>query len=75
MTAGGCWPGSPLTAELLPPGENVTNVLDYDDDPEVLAAIANIPWMDDVEMQDMNPPLGFDPEVGHTGYVHNLVWA
>ena len=38
-------------------------------------AIANIPRMDDVEMQDVNPPPGFDPEVGRTGYDHNLVWA
>ena len=31
--------------------------------------------MDDVEMQDMNPPPGFDLEVGRTRYDHNLVWA
>ena len=62
-----------LTKELLPLGENVTDVLDYDEDPEVIAAIANIPPMDDVKMQDVNPPLGFDPEVGRTGYNHNLV--
>ena len=66
---------SPLTTELLPPGENITDVLDYDEDPEVIAAIANIPRMDDVEMQDVNPPPGFDPEVGRTRYNHNLVWA
>ena len=66
---------SPLTAELLALGENVTDVLDYDEDPEVIVAIANIPRMDDVEMQDVNPPPGFDPEVGRTGYDHNLVWA
>ena len=64
---------SPLTNELLTPGENVTDVLDYDDDPEVIAAIANILRVDDVEMRDVNPPLGFDPEVGCSGYDHNLV--
>ena len=62
---------SPLTAELLTPVENITNVLD----PEVVASIANIPRMDDVEMWDMNPPPHFDPEVGCTRYDHNLVWA
>ena len=34
---------SPLTNELLALGENLTNILDYDDDPEVTTAIANIP--------------------------------
>ena len=66
---------SPLTAELFALGENITNVLDYDEDPEVVAAIANIPRMDDVEMRDVNPPPGFNPEVGRTGYDHNLVQA
>ena len=66
---------SPLTNKLLPLGENITGILDYEEDPEVIAAIANIPRMDDVEMQDVNPPLGFDPEVGRTGYNHNLVRA
>ena len=41
----------------------------------MVAAIANIPWMDDVEMRDVNPPPGFDLEVGHTRYDHNLVRA
>ena len=26
-------------------------------------------------MQDVGPPLGFDPEVGQTGYNHSLVRA
>ena len=38
-----------------------------------MAAVANIPPADDVEMQDVNPPLDFNPEVGRTGYDHNLV--
>ena len=54
---------SPLAGELLAPGENVTELLDYEEDPEVMAAIANIPRVDDVEMKDINAPLGFDPEV------------
>ena len=66
---------SPLTDKLLPTGENITDVLDYNVDPEVIAAIANIPPMDDIEMQDVNPPPGFDLEVGCTGYNHNLVWT
>ena len=66
---------SPLTDELLAPGEDVTSILDYEENPEVMSAIANIPHMDDVKMQDVNPPLGFDPEVGWTRYNHNLVQA
>ena len=67
---------SPLTDKLLPLGENVTDVLDYDEDLEVVQAIANIPpWSDDVEMQDVSTPLGFEPEVSHTRYDHNLVCA
>ena len=65
--------GPPLTDELLTPGEDVTGILDYEEDPEVMVVIANIPCMDDVEMQDVNPPPGFDPEVGWTGYNNNLV--
>ena len=40
-----------------------------------MAAIANIPRVDDVEMKDVNPPLGFDLEVGCSRYDLNLVWA
>ena len=66
---------SPLTDELLPP-ENVTDVLNYDEDPKVTQAVANIPpRSDDVEMQDVSAPLGFEPEVSHTRYNHNLVQA
>ena len=51
-------------------------MLDYDEDPEVAQAIANIPpWSDDVEMQDVSAPPSFKPEVSHTRYDHNLVWA
>ena len=71
---------SPLTDELLAPGEDVSTVLDYQDDtqedPEIVQAIANIPPCEDdadVEMQDVNAPSGFKPEFGHTGYDVNLV--
>ena len=66
---------SPLTDKLLPLGENITDVLDYEEDPEVMAAIANIPRVDDVEIKDMNPPPGFDQEVGCSRYDLNLVRA
>ena len=66
---------SPLTNELLAPGENVTELLDYEENPEVMAAIASLPRVDDVEMRDINAPPGFDPEVGCSGYNHNLVRA
>ena len=70
---GASW--SPLTDELLTPGENITELLDYEEDPEVMTAIANLPRVDNVEMRDINAPLGFDPEVGCSRYDHNLVWA
>ena len=67
---------SPLTEELLAPGEHVTTVLDDQyEDPEIEQAVANIPLhMDpaDVEMEDA--PSGFEPEVSHSGYDVNLVW-
>ena len=68
--------GWPVTFDkrASPPGENVTDVLDYNEDPELAQAIANIPpRSDDVEMQDLSAPPGFKPEVSHTGYDHNLV--
>ena len=65
---------SPLTDELLAPGENVTQLLDYEEDPEVIAAVANLPKVNDIEMRDINAPPGFDPEVGCSGYNPNLVW-
>ena len=52
---------SPLAGELLARGENVTELLNYEEDPEVMAAITNIPRVDDVEMKDINAPPGFDP--------------
>ena len=71
---------SPLTDELLPLGEKLTDVLDYKDDlqqdAEIAQAVAHIPLhMDDVdiEMREVNPPLGFEPEFGCTGYDVNLV--
>ena len=67
---------SPLTEELLAPGEHVTTVLDDQyEDPEIEQAIAHIPpCMDlaNVEMEDVTS--GFEPEVSHLGYNVNLVW-
>ena len=70
---------SPLMEELLALAENVTTVLDYQDDvqedPEIAQAIANIPPCSeamDMEMQDVNAPPGFEPEFGHSGYDVNL---
>ena len=45
-------------------------------DPEIAQAVAHIPQADtcaDVEMQDVRPPPGFEPEVVKTGYNVNLV--
>ena len=45
-------------------------------DPEIAQAVANIPQADvhaDVEMQDIRPPLGFEPEVAKAGSDVNLV--
>ena len=75
---------SPLTNELLDPGEELLGELDYEDveetnlgpDPEIAQAIAHIPQADvcaDVEMQDVRPPPCFEPEVIKTGYDVNLV--
>ena len=66
---------SPLTEELLAPGEHVTTFLDDQyEDPEIEQAIAHIPLhMDlaDVEMEDVTS--GFEPEVSRSGYDVNLV--
>ena len=80
------WPGrSPLTSELLAPDEELTEVLDYEDveeneasmpDPVIAQAVAHIPQADafaDVEMQELCPPPGFEPEVSRVGYDVNLV--
>ena len=75
---------SPLTNELLDPGEELLGELDYEDvedidpesDPEIAQAVAHIPKpdiCDDVEMQDVWPPQGFEPEVIKAGYDVNLV--
>ena len=61
---------SPLTNELLDPGEELLGELDYEDveeinpdpDPEIAQAVAHIPQADgcaDVEMWDVRPPPGF----------------
>ena len=76
---------SPLTSELLAPDEELTEVLDYEDveendpgvpDPEIAQAVAHIPQADafaDVEMQESQPPPGFEPEVSRSRYDVNLV--
>ena len=76
---------SPLTSELLAPDEELTEVLDYEDveendpgvpDPEIAQAVAHIPQADafaDVEMQESQPPPGFELEVSRSGYDVNLV--
>ena len=66
---------SPLTNELLPLGENLTDILNYEYDQEVMEAAAHIPPADDIEMKEVNPPLGFDHEVGCSGYNLTLVLA
>ena len=73
---------SPLTNELLDPGEELLGELDYEDveeinpqpDPEIAQAVAHTPKADvcdDVEMEDIRPPPGF--EVVKAGYDVNLV--
>ena len=76
---------SPLTSELLAPDEELTEVLDYEDveendlgvpDLEIAEAVAHIPPADafaDVEMQESQPPPGFEPEVIRSRYDVNLV--
>ena len=75
---------SPLTNELLDPGEELLEELDYEDveeinpdpDPEIAQAVTHIPQADgcaDVEMRDVQPPPGFEPEVAKAGYDVNLV--
>ena len=76
---------SPLTSELLAPDKELTEMLDYEDveendpgvpDPEITQAVAHIPQADafaDVEMQESQPPPGFELEVSRSGYDVNLV--
>ena len=76
---------SPLTSELLAPGEELTEVLDYEvveendpgvPDPEIAQAVAHIPQADaftNVEMQESHPPQGFELKVSRSGYDVNLV--
>ena len=79
---------SPLTSELLGPGEELIGQLDYEDveettlgpslDPEIAQAVAHIPpaknWAN-VEMAESNSPPTFEPEVAKSGYDVNLVRA
>ena len=72
-----------LTSELLAPGEELIEDLDYEDveeadpsltDPEIIQAVAHISQADawaDVEMQESHSPPGFEPEVSR--YDVNLV--
>ena len=74
-----------LTSELLALDEELTKVLDYEDveendpgipDPEIAQAVAHIPQANafaDVEMQESQPPPGFEPEVSRSWYDVNLV--
>ena len=39
----------------------------------MIAAVANLLKVDNIEMRDINAPPGFDPEVGCSGYNPNLV--
>ena len=76
---------SPLTSEFLAPDEELTEMLDYEDveendlgvpDPEIAQAVTHIPQADafaDVEMQESQPPPGFELEVSRSGYDVNLV--
>ena len=76
---------SPLTSELLALDEELTKMLDYEDveendlvipDPKIAQVVAHIPQADafaDVEMQESQPPLDFEPEVSRSGYDVNLV--
>ena len=75
---------SPLTNKLFDPGEELLGELDYEDveeinpdpDPEIAQAIANIPQVDvcaDVEMQDVRPPPGFEPEGARPDTT--LIWS
>ena len=74
-----------LTSELLAPGEELIEDLDYEDmeetdqgqpDLEIVQAVAHIPqanaWAD-VEMQESHSPPGFEPEVTRSRYDVNLV--
>ena len=76
---------SPLTSELLAPGEELTEVLDYEDveendlgvpDPEIAQAVAHIPQADafaDVEMQESHPPWVSNPRSAGLGMM--LTWS
>ena len=69
---------------MLDRGEELLGDLDHEDveeinpqpNPEIAQVVTNIPLADvyaDVEMQDIQPPLGFEPEVAKAGYDVNLV--
>ena len=66
---------SPLTEELLAPGEHVTTILDDQyEDPEIEQAIAhNPPCMDLANVETEDVTSGFEPKVSRLGYDVNLV--
>ena len=86
VKAGKIKPAQPFPSHqrVVRPRRGTARELDYEDveeispepDPEIAEAIANIPQADvyaDVEMQDIRPPPGFEPEVAKAGYDVNLV--
>ena len=51
-------------------------MLNYEEDPEITTAIANIPpQSEDVRMLEADPPPGFELEFSCIGFDHNLVRA
>ena len=68
-----------LTNELVMPGKDLTTVLDENNilgEQELVQAMSSIlPCTDalDVEMEEVNKAMGFEPEDSHTGYDVNLV--
>ena len=72
---------SPLISELLAPEENVSDLLDYEDDiqqedPEIVQVVANISKASDdadIKMEEDNQASGFEPEFGCSGCDVNLV--
>ena len=66
---------SPLTEELLAPGESVTTILDLQyEDLEIVQAVSNIPpHADSADVKMEEEATGFEPEVGRMGYDVNLI--
>ena len=70
---------SPLTNELLAPGEDLTTVLDEYNIPgeqelaQAISSILSCTDATDMDLGEANIAMGFKPEVSHTGYDVNLV--